>query len=189
MRFVLPCLLWTVVALAATSPALGATSDASADASDAASRLPFDQPRAGLYTAGQPTIEQLRQAAAAGVTTVIDLRAADKDRGHDEPTEAATLGLRYIALPVAGAAGVTVDSARQLHALIAASDGPVLVHCASGNRVGALLALAAAHVDGADNDTALAFGRAAGLGSLLPVVEKHMPATAADMAGQNTEQP
>ncbi|MEG1679489.1 MAG: hypothetical protein RR326_05300, partial [Stenotrophomonas sp.] len=32
------------------------------------------QPRPNLITAGQPSAQQLRDAAASGVTTVIDLR-------------------------------------------------------------------------------------------------------------------
>ena len=47
----------------------------------------------------------------------------------------------------------------------------MLLHCASGNRVGALLALAAAE-DGASDDAALELGRRAGLGSQVPTVEQ-----------------
>ncbi|MNN82154.1 hypothetical protein D3C81_1990580 [compost metagenome] len=45
----------------------------------------------------------------------------------------------------------------------------MLLHCASGNRVGALLALLA-HERGLDEEAAIAEGRAAGLGSLEPTV-------------------
>ena len=53
-------------------------------------------------------------------------------------------------------------------------DGEVLLHCASGNRVGALLALAAVQVDGASPEAALTLGRAAGLKSLEPVVMERL---------------
>ena len=162
-------LLAPVTALQAAEPAPIATT------ADASMALPFKQPREGLYTHGQPTAEQLAQAHAAGVTTVIDLRGEKEARGYDEAATAQSLGLRYLSLPVAGGTGVTVEAARQLHELLATTDGPVLLHCASGNRAGALLALAAAHVDGADNDSALALGRAAGLTSLAPIVEKQLP--------------
>ena len=174
----LACLLLAAAPLPAASP-LPTSGSAALDFTR--------QPRPGLYSAGQPSAVQLAQARAAGVVTVIDLRAADEDRGFDEPARAAALGLRYLALPVAGTDGVSVDAARQLHALLAASDGPVLLHCASGNRAGALLALAAAHVEGADNATALELGRAAGLGSLAARVEQLLPAGQAATASSNDE--
>lgn len=142
--------------------------------------LPFAQPRPGLYSAGQPSAEQLARAAAAGITTVIDLRGAGEARGYDQAAAARELGLHYVALPIAGSQAVSVEAARALHALLAGSDGPVLLHCASGNRAGALLALAAAHVDGADNEAALALGRAAGLTSLSERVLPLLPGAALD---------
>lgn len=126
---------------------------------------PFKQPRPQLYTAGQPSAAQLQQAAAAGITTVIDLRQPDEDRGFDETAAAERLGLRYVRIPVAGAAGLTGANTRALHAALAQSQGPVLVHCASGNRAGALLALLQA-ADGGPVEQALQFGRDAGMTSL-----------------------
>jgi len=49
----------------------------------------------------------------------------------------------------------------------------VLVHCGSGNRVGALLALRAS-LDGADDEKALALGREGGLSSLEGVVRERL---------------
>ncbi len=142
-----------------------------AQLADASGALPFAQPRAGLHTGGQPSREQLASAAANGVRTVIDLRGTDEARGYDEAAEARRLGLVYLALPVAGGEGITFANARALQQLLANAEGPVLLHCASGNRVGALLALAAAE-DGASDDAALELGRRAGLGSLAPTVEQ-----------------
>lgn len=130
-----------------------------------AGELPFAQPRPQLYSAGQPSAAQLQQAAAAGITTVIDLRQPDEDRGFDETRAAERLGLRYVRIPVAGAAGLSEANARALRVALAQSQGPVLVHCASGNRAGALLALLQAR-DGASVDQALQFGRDAGMSSL-----------------------
>jgi len=130
-----------------------------------AGELPFAQPRPQLYSAGQPSATELQQAAAAGITTVIDLRQPDEDRGFDETLAAERLGLRYVRIPVAGAAGLTDANARALHAALVQSQGPVLVHCASGNRAGALLALLQAR-GGAPLDQALQFGRDAGMTSL-----------------------
>lgn len=130
-----------------------------------AAELPFAQPRPQLYTAGQPSAAQLQQAAAAGVTTLIDLRQPDEARGFDETAAAERLGLRYVRIPIAGAAGLTDANAQALRTALAQSQGPVLLHCASGNRAGALLALLEAR-NGASVDEALTLGRAAGMTSL-----------------------
>jgi uncharacterized protein (TIGR01244 family) len=130
-----------------------------------AGELLFAHPQPQLYTAGQPSAAQLRQAAEAGVTTVIDLRQPDEDRGFDETATAERLGLRYVRIPVAGAAGLSQANARALRATLAQSTGPVLLHCASGNRAGALLALLQAQ-DGASIEQALDLGRRAGMTSL-----------------------
>jgi len=121
-------------------------------------------PRPGLYTAGQPGAEDWPALAAAGVRTVIDLRAPGELQGRDERSEVEAAGLRYVQIPVAGASAIDADKAAQLSALLSGADGAVLVHCASGNRVGGLLAVAMAQ-SGMRDDEALAFGRSAGMRS------------------------
>lgn len=125
--------------------------------------------RPGLYVGGQPDPAQLQALASQGVTTVIDLRGGGEDRGYPEADRVQALGLRYVALPITGAAAITPANARALQQALDTSQGPVLLHCASGNRVGALLALLA-HERGLDEEAAVAEGRAAGLGSLEPTV-------------------
>ncbi|WP_296253342.1 sulfur transferase domain-containing protein [uncultured Stenotrophomonas sp.] len=126
------------------------------------------QPRPDLITAGQPSAQQLRDAAANGVTTVIDLRRADEDRGYDEAALAEQLGLRYVRLPIAGAGDITDANARTLDRLLKQDSGKTLLHCASSNRAGALLSVIEARVNGAAMDDALKFGRDAGMTSLEP---------------------
>ena len=54
----------------------------------------------------------------------------------------AQLGLRYFNIPVSGAIDLTEDKARALGEVINNRDNhPVLMHCMSGNRVGALVAM------------------------------------------------
>lgn len=126
------------------------------------------QPRPGLITAGQPSAQQLRDAAANGVTTVIDLRRPDEDRGYDEAAQAEQLGLRYVRLPIAGAGDITEANARTLDRLLKQDSGKTLLHCASSNRAGALLSLIDARINGASVDNALKLGRDAGMTSLEP---------------------
>lgn len=60
---------------------------------------------------------------------------------------------------------IDADAARTLWREIESVPGPVLVHCASGNRVGTLLAIGAVREGGMTPEKGIAFGRAAGLGS------------------------
>lgn len=92
-----------------------------------------------VMTAGQPTERQVQQLAAAGVRTIIDIRPNFEPRGFDEPRAVAAAGMRYEHLPVTGESmnDATFDAFR---ALMREHDGePVVVHCASANRVGAVM--------------------------------------------------
>lgn len=130
-------------------------------------------PLAGITTAGQPDAAQLEAAAKAGFKSVIDLRGPNEDRGLDELAVVAKLGMSYVSLPVAGAAGVTYANATTLDKLLRDAPKPVLVHCSTSNRVGALLALRA-KLGGADDKAALDTGVASGLAGLKPAVEQKL---------------
>ncbi len=101
------------------------------------------------------------------------MRAEDEDRGFDEAAFVEELGLHYVAFPIASEDAISFDSARKLEELLQEYPGPVLVHCASSNRVGALLALRAS-LEGADNDQALEMGREGGLTRLEDIVRKRL---------------
>ena len=153
---------------------LGALLSLGATASDDTDRQPIKvdlqevverqevMPVDGITVSGQPDEEALAVFAASGYSTVIDLRAPGEDRGLDEAGVAESLGLDYVQLPVRSGKDVSFDRARQLQSLIDEADGPVLLHCGSGNRVGALLALAKS-LDGSSDEEALEYGRSAGL--------------------------
>ena len=133
------------------------------------------EPLAGITTAGQPSEAQLAAAAAAGYKTVIDLRTPSENRGMNEKAAVEGLGMSYVNLPVDGAGGVSFANATALDELLRKADGPVLLHCASANRAGALLALRA-KLEGADNDAALALGVAGGVTGLKSAVEQKLAA-------------
>ena len=116
----------------------------------------------GIATAGQPSAEALQVFADSGFRAVIDLRNPGEDRGFDEAAVVEQLGMRYVSLPIDGSAEVNMESAAALNALLAELDEPVLLHCGSGNRVGALLALGYV-LNGSDPETAIAKGRSAGM--------------------------
>jgi uncharacterized protein (TIGR01244 family) len=123
------------------------------------------EPVDGISTAGQPDKAAFEVFANAGYTTVIDMRTEREDRGLDAPAVVTELGMTYINMPIAGLDAISFENARELDKLLSEIDGPVLLHCGSANRVGALLALRKS-LDGATDDEALEFGRAGGMTSL-----------------------
>jgi uncharacterized protein (TIGR01244 family) len=127
----------------------------------------------GVTAAGQPSAAALEAAAKSGYKSVIDLRAPSEDRGFDEKSMVEALGMSYVSLPVEGAAGVSYANASQLDKLLAELPKPILLHCSSGNRVGALLALRA-KAGGMDDGAALELGVANGLSGLKSIVEQKL---------------
>jgi uncharacterized protein (TIGR01244 family) len=127
--------------------------------------LPFGrQPFPDVITAGQPNGEQLQAIAKAGYKTIINTRAHGEPLVDQMPAFVASLGMTYVHIPVAGGADLTVENAQKLADALASEDArPALVHCASSNRVGALFALKAFHLDGKSADEAISIGRSAGL--------------------------
>jgi hypothetical protein len=73
----------------------------------------------------------------------------------------------FARIPVSGATGLTRENVETLDMLLdESSDDGTVLYCASSNRVGALLALRAYWLDGAEPDQALELGRRAGMTSL-----------------------
>ena len=93
----------------------------------------------GVVTGGQPSAAHLTSFLNAGGRVVLDLRDAMEPRPLDEAATVASLGMEYVNVPVGphSLTDATLDRVRQV--LHEAGDGLVLVHCASGNRVGAAL--------------------------------------------------
>lgn len=115
-------------------------------------------------------LERLR---AAGVEHVVNLRTPEEQGSFDEAKAAASAGLTYHQIPIKGAQSLTRENAQKLDAVLAQiGDDKAIVHCASGNRVGALIAVREAWLKGRSSDEALAEGRRWGLTSLEPAVKK-----------------
>lgn len=129
---------------------------------------PYD----GVWSAGQPSPAQLQAIASAGVSTVINLRpnAEMEACGIDERALVESLGMKYVVIPVSGPGSLQPETARAFDAALREAGTPVLVHCGSGNRVGALFALRAAWVQGVAPAQAVALGRAAGMTALEPAI-------------------
>lgn len=128
-------------------------------------------PTDALWTAGAVAPEQFPAIAAAGVKHVINLRPRAEQGDFDESATVTSCGMAYANLPIAGPQDLTLDNVKAFDALVAKTGGePLVVHCASNNRVGALFALRAAWINGASADDALAIGRAHGLLAMEPAV-------------------
>ncbi|MCJ9429406.1 beta-lactamase hydrolase domain-containing protein [Kordiimonas marina] len=140
------------------------------------------EPLSGVMTGGKPTKEDLMKLKAEGYTTVINLmmpneviptvnKADDEKYNFPEGDYVASLGLHYVSIPVKVPDGLTEANARLVDEALKAAKGPVLLHCSSGGRAGAMLALRAFYVDGAKPDEALALGRKGGVSILEPDVK------------------
>lgn len=92
-----------------------------------------------VATGGQPTAADLQALAGAGYRTVLDIRAPGEPRGFREPEVVEGAGMEYINFPIGHAPlhDAAFDEFRGL--LRDAARKPLLVHCASGNRVGLMM--------------------------------------------------
>jgi protein tyrosine phosphatase (PTP) superfamily phosphohydrolase (DUF442 family) len=92
-----------------------------------------------VVTGGQPSAAHMAGFKAAGGQVVLDLRDPMEPRPLDEAASVAALGMEYVNVPVG--AGTLTDATldRVLGVLRQAGDRLVMVHCASGNRVGGAL--------------------------------------------------
>ncbi len=132
-------------------------------------RTPFQGE--SILVGGQPTPRQLERANEFGYRTVINLRQPD-EKDNTDPQRVQDLGMTYVSIPINGPADMTEEKARVLAGALEAAESPVIVHCASGNRVGGLFAMRAFYIDGMSPEEALAVGKAAGLTRLEPEVRK-----------------
>ncbi|MCH7870654.1 MAG: redoxin domain-containing protein [Planctomycetes bacterium] len=119
--------------------------------------------RAGdIYVSGVTTAAGLEALRARGVQTVLDLRLPEQV----EPDFAATvdnLGMNYLALPMQSAA-MTDDQAQAfLDAMRKYGGQPLLIHCKSGNRSGAMYGVYVGARRKLDVEAAMTRARQAGL--------------------------
>jgi len=118
-----------------------------------------------ILSGGQPDEAQLRAAADAGYRTIVNTRGtAELEDFAFEEELVRSLGMEYVMIPIGSGEPVDEDKARTLAEILAQPDArPAMVHCRSGNRVGALFAAKAFVVDGLDADAALKLGAEYGM--------------------------
>jgi uncharacterized protein (TIGR01244 family) len=119
----------------------------------------------GVAAAGQPSDETLSRLEQLGFKTVINLRRpGEAPVVEREKAVVESQGLRYVSVPVSAQTFSSADVERVRSVLDDESAGPVLFHCASSNRVGAVWGVIQVR-RGRSLEEAEAAAKAAGLSS------------------------
>lgn len=139
-------------------------------------KLPnLSQPEPGKYASGAVSPNDVDTLAKAGIRHVINLRPDGEMPDFDEAAAMRAAGIEYFSLPIGSAADLNLDNVRKLDAAMNAQAGaPSLLHCASSNRVGALMALRAGWLQNKPAEEAVAEGKRWGLASLEGVVRQRL---------------
>ena len=119
--------------------------------------------RPGLAFGGQPSPETLQRLGDMGFRTVVNLRT-EQEGAAQEGHVVRALGLDYVWVPVTSGTFSLEDVQAVERVLDDPEAAPVLLHCASSNRVAAVWAAIQTR-DGRTLEEAEAAGRAAGLHS------------------------
>ena len=124
------------------------------------------KPAPGVVAAGRLKADDVARLQKAGIRHVIDLTLDAETPEFDEAQAMRSAGIGYSNLPLSGAPDLTRDNVAAFDKLIRDAERPVLVHCSSANRVGAIAALRAAWIGGKSEEEAIAIGKAWGLKAL-----------------------
>lgn len=93
----------------------------------------------GVFLASQPAPDDFRDAKVGGVRTVIDLRLPGEVTDFDEPAVVRELGLAYHNFGFKAPESLTDEVFDGVRALLNDPEArPILMHCSSANRVGAV---------------------------------------------------
>ena len=161
MRTLTTVLLLFVLAPVCLAQEAAPAADSPADFGLLNARFPMEE----VLFGGQPDGGQLDAMARSGYKTVIDLRREIENRGFDEPAAVERLGLEYVAIPVGSETLQDTEIFETFLEVFEAAERPVLVHCASGNRVGALYYAWLVAREGMSREEALAEAQRQGLRS------------------------
>ena len=126
-----------------------------------------------LFSGDQPSEDDLRHLAESGFRSVINLRRSGEANQpispEDEQTFAEANGLNYASVPVS-IADLQPEHVTRLKRAIDELPSPIFVHCAVGQRAGALALLCEADGSGATGDDLLREAAAKG----IPIADKGM---------------
>lgn len=124
---------------------------------------------------GQPTPAELVAAERAGVRHVVNARDIGEFDAWDEGALVDSLAMTYHRVPIGSTDDLDRDAVEAFDRILAEiGDDKALLHCASGNRIGALYALRAAWIGGESAESAIEIGKAHGLTSLEAAVREKL---------------
>ncbi|MBU1187472.1 MAG: hypothetical protein KKC01_00415 [Gammaproteobacteria bacterium] len=127
----------------------------------------------GCLFGSAPDPSTLQELADAGLKTVVDFRPASEWSCPDWPQRVQAAGMDFRHFPVSNVNEMTPTLTAAVWELWQDSTAqPLLMHCASGNRAAAALALAAVRHGGMNPQQALVLGQQAGLTKMLPAVQQ-----------------
>lgn len=116
-----------------------------------------------VLLASQPSKEDFLQLKNRGVATVINMRHKSESIGFDEYQVVNELGMKYYNPAWNGSDEFTDDIIKQTRALLCDSERPILLHCASANRVGAMWLIYRILDEGIDYGVAIREARTIGM--------------------------
>jgi uncharacterized protein (TIGR01244 family) len=135
----------------------------------------------GVFLASQPQPSDIEQAKKGGVKSVINLRHREENTDFDEQAVVADLGLNYYNLPWNGPDELNDQIFDDSRKLLNTVERPILLHCSSANRVGAVWIPWRVLDGGADIEEAVAEAKVIGLKSpdyetkARDYVKRHLP--------------
>ncbi len=123
-------------------------------------------PDANTVVTGKLSPEKIAKIAEAGIEHIINLQP-DSELSFDEKSAVEAAGIHYTHLPISGADDLKQVNLLEFDKALRAHHGKKkLLHCGSGNRVGACMALRAGWLRGRKMDTAMERGKQHGLTGL-----------------------
>jgi len=126
-------------------------------------------PLSNVVTARQPTEEQLTALVDHGFIHFISLSPSTAEGAGWEEGIAADAGIHFSRIPVEGADGLTRENVFELDRVlneVEDQDRATVVYAVNADEVGAMLALRAHWLEGADPEVAIELGQRAGLSGL-----------------------
>jgi uncharacterized protein (TIGR01244 family) len=116
-----------------------------------------------IWLASQPSPDDFEHAKKAGIRTVINQRPESEIKDFDERAVVTSLGLRYENPGWNGPKQFTDEIIEETLDLLRSVERPVMMHCASANRSGAIWIVYRVLDGGLDVDAAVAEAKTVGL--------------------------
>ncbi len=135
---------------------------------------PYFRPDENTIVCGALDDEKVAALAAAGVELVLNLQP-DDELSFDERAAVERAGMHYEQLPISGTQDLKQLKILAFDNILRQYHGKkTAMHCGSGNRVGAAMALRAGWLRGRKMDTAMERGRSHGLTKLAEEVHNRL---------------